>query len=257
VGLKYYYNYLKRNGNIIESAKPFRKDVNRKEWGKWNNIKRMYDALYELLAEKGIAVKLDNPVWMDLDGNIVQSEDEAYGGMVAHQILHPDRWIHLDETGCNTNMKPDGKVGGKHYIGESGVKIELSAAINDIRFTLLPLINSNGDAVCCVLIFQSDAADIPIGWKFGIDVTATTGVDITVDDGEFLDGQVGTGKLMPQGPTCHVNGVDIPCYDTHSPHGGITSQILADVLGFLDSLEVFPRGNGLPDPMLLLDGHNS
>jgi len=42
-----------------------------------------------------------------------------------------------------------------------------------------------------------------------------------------------------------------------SPHGGITSEMLADIFRSLDKLGVYPRGEGIPNPVLLVDGHGS
>jgi hypothetical protein len=52
-------------------------------------------------------------------------------------------------------------------------------------------------------------------------------------------------------------GKTVPCYTTASPHGGITGEILTDLLKFMDGLELFPRVENGPRPVLLLDGHNS
>jgi len=41
------------------------------------------------------------------------------------------------------------------------------------------------------------------------------------------------------------------------PHGGIASEMLADVFRSLDRLEAHQRGEGMPNPALLLDGHGS
>jgi len=39
--------------------------------------------------------------------------------------------------------------------------------------------------------------------------------------------------------------------------GDITPNILVDSLNHLDELDIYSRGNGLPGPALLLDGHQS
>jgi hypothetical protein len=43
------------------------------------NFKAMYDCTYERMVEAGVAKKLDEPVWMDREGNIVETQGEAYG----------------------------------------------------------------------------------------------------------------------------------------------------------------------------------
>ena len=84
-------------------------------------------------------------------------------------------------------------------------------------------------------------------------------MDIVDDDKgeEFMrNNSHGVGKLMPFGLTCQVGGKEVPCYVTCSPHGGITGEMLAGLLKYLDELDIFPREEG-PDPFIVLEGHNS
>jgi hypothetical protein len=57
------------------------------------------------------------------------------------------------------------------------------------------------------------------------------------------------------GPTCFYNGKEIPCFHGTSPKASITSQLLADMLKYIDDLGVFDRT--IAHPFLLLDGHHS
>jgi hypothetical protein len=58
---------------------------------------------------------------MDREGNVVELESSSFGLPVEYKLLYPERLLHfLDETGCNTNQKSDGKTGGKKYIGKAG-----------------------------------------------------------------------------------------------------------------------------------------
>jgi hypothetical protein len=43
----------------------------------------MYDCIYKELVEAGVASVLKTPVWMDIEGNIVDSEEKAFGDKVA------------------------------------------------------------------------------------------------------------------------------------------------------------------------------
>ena len=137
----------------------------------------------------------------------------------------------------------------------------MTASMSDFRFTTIPILNSLGGTVCCANIFQSDSDKIPVDWITGIDVMNAPTDYVPVDDNEydveFVRENSGPGKLFPCGPTCEVNGVTVPCFVAVSPHGGITSKILADLLKHLDDLNVFPRGEGLPPPFIVIDGHNS
>eukprot|EP00957_Ditylum_brightwellii_P098401 7497117-Ditylum_brightwellii.AAC.1 len=89
-----------------------------------------------------------------------------------------------------------------------------------------------------------------------------TGIDATkpitgnVTDKDFIENNFRKGKLFPGGPSCQFRGKTIPCLVRWSPKGGITSEILADALAYLDAYDLFDRENG-KSPFLLLDGHNS
>ena len=259
VGMGYYRAFLKRHSHILKSTRAYRKDIHRSQWGNLENMTLMYDAMYARFVEVGIAEKLEVPVSMDRLGNIVDAEHQ-YGKAVEHRFLYPERVIHMDETGCNTNMKNDGQVGGKHFIGGIGMKLDTPASTNDVRFTLLPMSNAKGEALLTTVIYQSDnPKGIPANWKTGIDISAEFEEQDNLESFTAnLEANFGrVGSLMPCGPVCHHNGVEIPCFVTSSPHGGITSQILADMLQALDELNIFPSGKGLPDPFIILDGHSS
>ena len=255
LGTRYYSQFMKRHRLQLESARAYSTDVNRQNWSIWGNFKHMYDFIYEQLCEMGIAKKREQPAYMDREGNIVETEDEAHGMIVEYDLLHPELFLHLDETGCNTNMKNDGQVGGRRVISARGVKCEITGANTDIRFTLLPVSNSLGQPVICVLIYQSKDGILPDNMMTGIDIHVTP--EPADDDDEFVVKNSGPGKYLPGGPRCNINGIEIPCYVSCSPHGGITSEMLADIFRCLDRLNVYPRGEGIPNPCLLLDGHGS
>jgi hypothetical protein len=61
---------------------------------------------------------------------------------------------------------------------------------------------------------------------------------------------------MQGGPTCEYNGKTVPCFVGSSPNASITSQLLADMLKFMDDLQLFHRDDGHL-PFILLDGHPS
>ena len=62
--------------------------------------------------------------------------------------------------------------------------------------------------------------------------------------------------MYPFGTTCKFNGNIIPCIVYASKSGGITAEILVQVLTELDLRVVFPREEGVI-PVLLIDGHQS
>mmetsp|Transcript_25354 Transcript_25354/g.42136 ORF Transcript_25354/g.42136 Transcript_25354/m.42136 type:complete len:154 (+) Transcript_25354:120-581(+) len=73
----------------------------------------MYDLVYKEMGAARLLEELDEPVWMDLEGEVVATEAEAVGEKVTHDVKHPDYMLFVDEVGNNTNMKDDGNVGGE------------------------------------------------------------------------------------------------------------------------------------------------
>lgn len=72
----------------------------------------MYENNYEHMVEAGVAVKLENKICMDKQGNEVsRREKEAYGMATKCIVTHPKLVIMVDECGCNTDQTNDGYVG--------------------------------------------------------------------------------------------------------------------------------------------------
>jgi hypothetical protein len=57
------------------------------------------------------------------------------------------------------------------------------------------------------------------------------------------------------GATCIFEGNDVQCFVSCSENGSITSNLLAVMLKRMYDLTLFPRGDSLPDPFLLHEGH--
>jgi len=103
---------------------------------------------------------LPEPVWMDAEGNIVELESDAFGCKVGIKVIHPNYFIMGDEKGCNTNMKTDGHVGGKKFMGEAGTRgCNKKVIVTDIHFTVLPFTNALGEPVLSSVVFASDNKD--------------------------------------------------------------------------------------------------
>ena len=69
------------------------------------------------MEEAGIAVKLDDPVWLDEEGNETE-KDKAFGRWATHHLVHPDYVIFVDEVSCNTSQEGDGHIGRELLIVE-------------------------------------------------------------------------------------------------------------------------------------------
>jgi hypothetical protein len=78
------------------------------------------------------------------------------------------------------------------------------------------------------------------------------------DNLQFFRDNYGENKLFPGGPMCEYNGKKVPCMIRYTKGGGISPEILTDILRTIDTLGVFEkeREEGIK-PFLLLDGHQS
>ena len=71
----------------------------------------MYNLVYDRMKEARIIEDLDEPVWMNREGDIVMSAEDDLGMKFTHLVKHPDYMLFVDEVGNKTNMKDDGNVG--------------------------------------------------------------------------------------------------------------------------------------------------
>jgi hypothetical protein len=97
--------------------------------------------------------------------------------------------------------------------------------------------------VLYAIIFKSKQKinEIPVHWK--------TCIDLTCDDAD------GMAKVAAGGPTSTYLGKEIPCFYGSSPKASIASQLLANMLQYLDMLGEHDRS--IANPFLFLDDHHS
>jgi hypothetical protein len=92
---------------------------------------------------------------------------------------------------------------------------------------MLAFISGTGETLLCAIIFKTDLhiSQIPVNWK--------TGIYIAVQDANDIN-------LVASGvPTCSYQGKKIPYFYDTSPKASITSQLLADMLKYLDEIRVY------------------
>ena len=99
------------------------------------------------MKEARIIEALEEPVWMNREGEIVMSAEEALGMKVTHHLKHPKYMLFVDEVGNNTNMKYYGKFGGKRLLKEKHQKSKITAATSDAHFTVLGFTATTGEHV--------------------------------------------------------------------------------------------------------------
>ena len=178
------------------------------------------------------------------------SAEEALGMKIMHQVKHPQYMIFLDEVGNNTNMKYYGKVWGEQLLKEKRQKAKITAATSDAHFTVLGFTAETEEPVMCTIIFPGH--ELTPEQHLGVDI------QFPISDGAFLmRANSGSGKRFPGGPKYCFQGKEIPAFICCSPKGGITSDLLKQMIERTDSFDVFPRVPRGPLPFLLLGGHVS
>ena len=92
--------------------------------------------------------------------------------------------------------------------------------------------------MCCVFIFQNAARKVLQEWRTGLDASVNPIRDI---DGEIDMAQnLGPGTFQPGGPTCTYNGKHVSCLCYANDIGGITGEMLVEILTYFDSINLFP-----------------
>jgi hypothetical protein len=190
-------------------------------------------------------------------GEITTEKSEMVGRPTKYKLIHPDHILFVDETGCNTNMKQDGHVGGELFVLPMDyMDCGVSGVVTDMHFSVLCFTSGTGHPVLCSIILKSnkEISEIPMNWKLGIDIRR----DLTrnTNNVEFVRANIGEGTSLPGGQRCTYRGKELPCFVGFSPNASITSEMLANMLKQIDEFHVFDRKDGVK-PFLLLDGHHS
>ena len=96
------------------------------------------------MKEARILEALDETVWINLEDEIVMSTEEVLGMKFPHQVKHPEYMLFVDEVGNNTNMKDNGKVGGKRLLKEKHQKAKITATTSYAHFTIFRFTSATG-----------------------------------------------------------------------------------------------------------------
>ena len=110
--------------------------------------------------------------------------------------------------------------------------------------------NACGEVVCCVIILMTQMVEAK--HILGIQPWANIEGDPTIN---FESNSNGINKYYPHGLTCFYDGKEIETYITCSENRSITTEILADIMHYLNKQLTFDRDDATP--YLLLDGHGS
>ena len=77
---------MKRNKDKIVSKRGPRYELNRQKWTTYANFVHMNNHCIDKMMEAGVAIKLEEPVWMNREGQEC-SEEEAFGCKVTHKLI--------------------------------------------------------------------------------------------------------------------------------------------------------------------------
>jgi hypothetical protein len=223
VGRRWYYGFMECNKDLIRRQRGRVVDITRHTWCTFDHFSDMYDNNYARMVECGIAVELDEEVYMDKQGNVVSKNDEnVYGQPSKYRITHPELLIMADECGSSTNQTSDGQVGRQQFVLPLDMVdgAGLHGSTVDNHFTLLPFITGEGEPVLCAIILKSDkdACDIPLTWRYGIDVMhpALNPGNATLQGEQYelsvFYNNSGDGLAMRGGPSCTYRGKTVPCF---------------------------------------------
>jgi hypothetical protein len=174
VGQQWYPNFMRRHSDKIKCKPCQLQDQNQLTWCTSENFENMYNAEYKAMVEAMVAIKHDEEIMLDCDGNITNNKDKMVGRKTRYQLTKPEQCVYVDKTGCNTNMKDDGHVGGRQYVmSVDQVEGDQSGVTRDIHFTVLAYTSGTGEVIMCAIILKSEKPvnEIPISWKLGIDVS--------------------------------------------------------------------------------------
>lgn len=249
LGSGYWKGFMKRNGHIVKAKKGVKFDAKRADWCTYLNFETMYNNVYSEMVEGGIAERLDNPVWLNKEGQIVEHEEEAFGLPTRYRLLHPNKLLFVDEVGSNTSQAKDGNMGGEKFLVLNKERPLQRSACKDSHFTVLGFTTASGEAVMCAIVFA--AQELDPGWVLGLDPFAPW-----VGEENDVKANSSKDKRHPLGPECELMGKRVPTFCCCSVNGSITSDLLTEMLRTIDEIGVYDRSDNIP-PFLILDGHGS
>jgi hypothetical protein len=250
LGKTYWKKILKRNNHLIRAKKKtVNFDSKRADWYNYLNMQEMYQEIYKSLCSAGIACEHPEAQWRDKNGEVVETEEQAFGCKSQYELIHLGHLIFVDEVGNNTSQAKDGQVGGQTYLCSKDGQPQQQASTKDAHFTVLGFTAANGDPLLCAIIFA--AKTLKGEWITGFDPLAEW-----IGDEQDIEANSDDGKAYPYGPVCVLQGKEVPCFCCNSESGSINGALLTAMLRYIDDKQIFNCSTGI-NPFLLLDRHGS
>jgi len=218
---------------------------------------KMYNQVEAGALKSGNAIKYEQPVHMDKDGNIVLEAKDAFGLPVTIKITRPENCFCFDETGDNTHGKDDGHKGGQKMVATKGEIPRELVGIKNSHFTVLPISDFTGKLQFVTLIFAAEK--LKAAWAISINVFS----ELVEEHLDFEDStrSFGPGKRYPGLLLFNADGNEIPVLFAATPKASMTSGILMQTFQKMDELNITQRGIGEDGksyyPLVVIDGHMS
>ena len=244
LGYAWWKGFCLRNDGIIDATVSKKFAKNRASHCVYPAFKKMYNVFEDGLMQSGNVERLDNPVHMDGDENIVRSED-ALGWEVTHRYIRPENVHVFDETGGNSNGKSDSRNGGERVMGPKGDPVADIAGTVDAHFTVTPVADMTGTLRLIQIIFKGEKVSPAV--LLGLDPFKPL-----VGDGS-VEQNMGPGKRYLGCNLINNEGKPVPVI--------FDCARMLNLFKTLDRIQVGSRGvdkNGRSFyPACILDGHTS
>ena len=201
-----------------------------------------------------VGEKLMTPIYSDNEGNEVEKVEDALCKTKQLTQCSPIQTMYCLQMRQNaipirrrmdTLLAPNTSQKKEH--GHKECHLPVKDTLQSFHSLLLM------EGQCVVLSFFSQNNHLPIfEWAHGIDIKKQP---FRNEHGEITQIEnLGPGNFYPGGPACIFNGKKIDC---SSKSGGITAEILVNILKYFDSREIFPQFPSGYIPFLIVDGHNT
>ena len=82
---------MRRNGHTIKCKRAVKFESKRAEWCTNANFEEMYNEVYKEMVKGGIATELATEVFLDKQGEIVETAEESFGLPTKFMIQRPDK----------------------------------------------------------------------------------------------------------------------------------------------------------------------
>ena len=128
---------MRRSKVILQTAKGYRHAANKDAWSTPENLKQMYEMIYDQSVYAGVAIRLPEHehYWVNDNGERVETEAESAGCKVTVELIHPEMVIFGDEVGTDVCQEEDGHIGGQTYVVPVGTRAEIKSSNKSSRWT--------------------------------------------------------------------------------------------------------------------------